>query len=118
MHNIKPHKYRQLTGILLTIMTILGHDRSKCCRVDAVAAAAKNTKTAETKATNPTIKHKICTASIPSRTILPKALQNRNNKSHDKETTIKEPYPIDHGTKTDPTSGQETVVAASYTTIP
>jgi hypothetical protein len=45
-------------NVLLMIMTILGHDRSKFCCVDAVAAAAKNTKIAETKATNITIKHK------------------------------------------------------------
>ena len=47
-------------------MTILGHDPCKCCCVEAVAAAAKNTKTAETKATNPTIKHKRCTTFIHS----------------------------------------------------
>ena len=51
--------------VLLMIMTILGHDLSKCCCVDTVTATAKNTKTAETKATNPTIKHKRCSTSIP-----------------------------------------------------
>jgi hypothetical protein len=45
-------------NVLLMSMTILGHDRSKCCCVDDAAAAAKNVKTAEIKATNPTIKHK------------------------------------------------------------
>jgi hypothetical protein len=53
-------------NVLLMIMTILGHDHSKCCCVDAVAATAKNTKTAEAKATNTTIKNKRCTTSIPA----------------------------------------------------
>jgi hypothetical protein len=43
---------------LLLIMTILGHDRSKCCRVDHVVSTAKNMKITTTKTTNSTIKRK------------------------------------------------------------
>ena len=44
----------------------------------------------------------------------PKAGQNRTNKMHDQETTIKEPDPLNDRTGTDQTRAQETIVAAWY----